>query len=569
MIYQSLNEAQVLENWGPVITEATGIESRDKIKWMSKLLAYHEINESVYNTVHLNPNMNVPPMGPVTLPGNPGLTTQFGSQTAGSGDKPYSLLNIAMQVAAVTIALDLLPVIPMPGPMGILTYLDFVYAGGKLDSREPALYVQLNLDYESGESIASFTENAVYYLTANNTTPVYSLTFYGKDRIGGSPIFKVNAFENNAGTTYRAANGTTATLSIADTIATQGRIYTRSGASTGDLVATLTTGDAQLVRGLQNHITSFSGAGSSSNDSSIAGGNNVNSNEPFLRGDGESTPAQLMGLTLFNKSVAAQTYQVAAAVTQEQLSDLKQFGIDAMAQVEAVLVNELAQSINKLILEKMYRLGVTNAKKIYDYEGSAFNLVLSTSAGTTNVTIGRDTAGNVVTIPTPNSSVGAAGFAENEGTLQRRILTKILAAASIIAIRGRRGPANFAVVNGQIATALQSIAGFQPYPISNTFNQNSGSLMPVGSISGIMVYTDPNMDWSDTRVLVGRKGDGNSPGLVFMPYLMAESVQTITQETMAPKIMVKSRFALVEAGFHPETMYLTIKIDFGSVMPIV
>jgi hypothetical protein len=40
-----------------------------------------------------------------------------------------------------------------------------------------------------------------------------------------------------------------------------------------------------------------------------------------------------------------------------------------------------------------------------------------------------------------------------------------------------------------------------------------------------------------------------------MPYLMAESVQTIAEGTMAPKIAVKSRFALVEAGFHPALNY--------------
>jgi hypothetical protein len=40
-----------------------------------------------------------------------------------------------------------------------------------------------------------------------------------------------------------------------------------------------------------------------------------------------------------------------------------------------------------------------------------------------------------------------------------------------------------------------------------------------------------------------------------MPYLMAESVQTIAEGTMAPKVAVKSRYALVAAGFHPETQY--------------
>jgi hypothetical protein len=72
------------------------------------------------------------------------------------------------------------------------------------------------------------------------------------------------------------------------------------------------------------------------------------------------------------------------------------------------------------------------------------------------------------------------------------------------------------------------------------------------------------MAWTDTRIAIGRKGDGNSPGLVFMPYLMAESVQTIAELTMAPKIAVKSRFTLVDAGFHPETMYFTLGVRFTN-----
>jgi hypothetical protein len=66
------------------------------------------------------------------------------------------------------------------------------------------------------------------------------------------------------------------------------------------------------------------------------------------------------------------------------------------------------------------------------------------------------------------------------------------------------------------------------------------------------------MDYNDTRICIGRKGADEEPGLKFMPYLMAESIQTIAEGTMAPKIAVKSRYALVEAGFHPETQYLTI-----------
>ena len=96
--------------------------------------------------------------------------------------------------------------------------------------------------------------------------------------------------------------------------------------------------------------------------------------------------------------------------------------------------------------------------------------------------------------------------------------------------------------------------------MANTINQVAGAIYPLGSIAGINVYTDPSVDFNDVEILIGRKGDGNGPGLVFMPYLMAESVQTIVEGTMAPKVAVKSRYALVEAGFHPESMYITFGV---------
>ena len=176
---------------------------------------------------------------------------------------------------------------------------------------------------------------------------------------------------------------------------------------------------------------------------------------------------------------------------------------------------------------------------------------------------------------TANATVAATGLAafqtnvlgggNTQGTLQRRMYTKILAASNLIATRGRRGPATFAVTGGEMATALQSVAGFVAYPLSNTVNQAGGSLYPIGAIAGVTIYVDPNRAFNDYTICVGRKGDGNSPGLVFMPYLMAESVETIAEGTMAPKIAVKSRFALVDAGFNPETMYYTMNFAFTNV----
>ena len=280
-----------------------------------------------------------------------------------------------------------------------------------------------------------------------------------------------------------------------------------------------------LVKALEDHVEGFAAA-----DADGA---------PFSRIAGEQTPENIMGLSLFSKSVAAETFQVAAAVTREQVQDLKQFGVDAVAQVESVLTNELTQSINNYILDEMNRLADLNVAR----------------AGV-SLSVDLDVAG--------------AYGGDTRGDAHRRILTNILAAANLIANRGRRGAGNFAVVDAKMASALQGVAGFVPNPMANTFSQVAGAIYPVGSVAGINVYTDPRLAFNGRlagspavethRVLVGRKGDGNSSGLVFMPYLMAESVQTIAEGTMAPKVAVKSRFALVEAGFHPETQYYAFDV---------
>jgi len=578
---QMINEAEIKATWAPIIESATGISDTSKLEWMSKYCHFHKlaedsgmVNESVYNYVHMNPGMNVPGMGAVYAPGAPGMNVDFQSQTKGSGDKPFSLLPLAMQVAAQTVGLDLVPVVPMGGPFGMLTYLDFPYAGGDLtrlgqasgsmggaDGRIAPIMIKADLFADFNTAPVA---NDVLYVTDGASVPVvpYRFTVVGRSRIDGFVIFKVDSNEDTAGMTYPSTfsggNLMQSTYTIADVFNTAGW-YLSTDATTGNNV--LVSGSdingfgvtPELVKALEDHVSGVTGRGFKAGD--------VTSNDPYLREEGESTKENLMGLQLFNKSISAQTVQVAAAVTREQVQDLKQYGIDAVAQVEAVLINELTQTINKHILDRLFRLGATNASQIFSIDATNLNLYIAAS-GTTAIALGKGAYDNNAVTITTTATTPTAG--DNTGTLQRKIMSKILAAANLIAIRGRRGAANFAVTNGQLASALQDIAGFVPYPLSNTVSQAAGSLYPIGSVAGVNIYVDPNMSWNDNRMLIGRKGDANSPGLVFMPYLMAESVQTIAEGTMAPKIAVKSRYALVEAGFFPQIYYLTIGINFGS-----
>ena len=478
-----INSAEVRETWAPIIESATGINSAEKLAWMSEYCHNHKLYEDAH-LMSLGTAGNIFGMGDTSLPSG---------STNGSGDKAPTLLPLAMQVAAQTIGLDLVPVVPMAGPMGLLSYLDFVYEGGKLLGSTAPTYIK--------------TDAAKAELDGITSAGGFTFTHEGVSRIDNMDIYSV-------------AEAATTTGSIADAV---NALDTEVDALGAAVVKTV-----ELVKALEDHIKGFTAADKDGN--------------PFSRGAGEQTPDKIMGLSLFSKSVAAETFQVAAAVTREQVQDLKQFGVDAVAQVESVLTNELTQSINNLILAKLNSLGKANLN------GAT---ILDLNLNTALVNVGGETT----------------------ASQHRRILTSILAAANYIANKGRRGAGNFCVVGPKVATALQSVAGFVANPMANTLSQAAGAIYPVGSVAGVNVYTDPRQAWGADgaayEVVVGRKGDGNGPGLVFMPYLMAESVQTIAEGTMAPKIAVKSRFALVEAGFHAETQYVTFKLALGNNVNLI
>jgi hypothetical protein len=553
-----INEQEIYDTWSPIIESKAGITEEGKKGWLTKYCHYHSLNESAgaYNTLGV-----VNGMGSVAPPSYPGMASFQGSNAnagfyntgnQGSGDKFPSLLPLAIQVAAKTVGFDIVPVIPMSGPTGILSYLDYVYSGGKVAGATSAAAgdslakapTMIKFPVAEGSSAGltgatagTFTVGTTYTVTNGGAL---GLKFIGLSRIDGYPIFEIESIDNG----YNVAS-----------------IITAAGSFNLVTSNMYTAGSAQLVKALEDHIQGFSGAGF--NNTSDWQGPYVDGTKtynPMLRGVGESTYYNSMGLSTFTKFVEAETFQVAASVTTEQIQDLnKQFGIDVISMIENALVNEVSQAINKHILSRAFALGWSNHNQFLNVENQNLNLnlVLGGAAGTTAAYVNKSDAAQTMPIP----AGPASGGYENLSTLQRRLFSRILAGANVVANRGRRGPANFVVTNAAVASALQDISQFTFAPFSNTLTQNNGTLYPVGSLAGMTVYVDQNMNYSDTRVLIGRKGGDDEPGLKFMPYMMAESIQTISEGTMSPKIAVKSRYALVEAGFLPETMYLTLYVN--------
>lgn len=519
-IFRRKNDSQINETWAPVL-ENHGVKNTSTRQWLAEYCHNHAISEnagSALNESAVAPGLFYQMPGSISAIGNPVAPT---STAAGSGDKFPSLLPVAIQVATKTIAFDLVPVVPMDTPVGFLPYLDYVYQGGNTNSQYEPFLIKI--------------ENTTGTYVAGNVITVgdFSYQYVGASRFDGFPIFKV-------------ISGTDATTTVAAHVATI--INTAKGAGTGTVGSPYLgfgmtgTGVVSLVSALENHISGFT----SSSDASYA---TDSWSGPYQaptggytggmqRADGEASKYRQMGLRMFTKFVEAKGEQVAISATVEQIQDLnKVWNYDVISMLENVATNEVAQSISKQLMDRMFSLGLTHAAKVSAVEGVDPTVL--------NLTVG-------------------AGF-ENTQTLQRRVATKMLELANLIYHRGRFGAGTFIVTNGRIASALADIAGYSISPFNNDLPSTAGQLYPAGKVYGLTVYVDPNLSWSDGRILVGRKGGDEEPGVKFCPYIIAESLQTISEGTMSPKIAMKSRYAVIDAGWHPEAQYLTMSVAKAEV----
>lgn len=399
--------------------------------------------------------------------------------------------------------------------------------------------------------------------------------FIGWSRIDGDPMFKVVEGTQALGSYF---NGGQLDFSA---------VYTPVG-SDEEISLSLTLYAPRLVSMLEDNIQGFTGAGERDRDAwygTYQDGTTLY--EPMSRGTGEQTMARQLSLQLFTKHVQVGTIMVGCAVTQEQVTDLqKQWGIDVVKMVENAGINELSSTINRHITSRLFALGWKNHYKLVEVEGPAANLNLSFDPSYQPKESGKVRMTPALAIPQNNDNdydgvtyksyvnvalpykpmyIPSGAAFENRDTLIKRLAVNFLAASNWILQRGRYGAATFAVTNITLATLLQSNANYTFSPIANNISQNGGQLYPIGTMFGLTIYVDPLMSGSDNRVLVGRKGGKDEPGVHFCPYVMAESVQIIAEGTMAPKLMIKSRYALIDAGFYPETQYLTFCVDVAGL----
>ena len=566
------------KKWAPIL-DALQIKDSEKREWIAEYAEIHQLNENVsYSNLG-----NLNGMGAIVAPqpGNiPGQTWGAGD-SQGSGDIAQNLLPASMKIAAQTIGLDLVAVKPASSPRIELLFVDFKYdnndglEGGNQD--RPLLFkisgtnnANFIADIKaavaaagvrdrigglndrvffklSGGTLASAYYGAGSAVVADITTEPTAgkqgwLEFLGYSRIDGYVMFRAYRQNTapNVNDSFVDAKNTfdqSQTYSVVDYLNDATLLQLGSATST-----TLSGATIELISTMEDQIPGFV-AGWTGDRQAQAG---------MKREVDESTYPGVIGPDVFTKAVEVGDIEISSALKRTQIEDIKaSTGMDIVQKLESVLINELTQTISKQIVAKVRDLAEQN-------RGS--------------YTVPTDAGGNSKFDFDVDTYVGGVGFGPAPGgetthSIQRKLIAKINNASNYIATEGRVGPAQYLVTNGNLASVIQDIAGYTINPSGAGKINTNGQMYPMGEVGNITIYVDPYQSWDDNRIFLGRKNSIEQPGLVFIPYLMAQSLSLISEATWAPRMLIRSRYAITDIGFFPEKQFMAIHVtDTNGVL---
>ena len=557
-----IDNQKAMKKWSPVL-ENMGV-SGEKLEWMAEYAEFHSINENAYvNATNVAGMGNVLSAQPGAYAGNTlGVANggTYPSGNIGSGDVGQNLLPVAMKIAAQTIGLDLVAVKPTPGPKLDLLFIDFQYDDVDLDAGERPQVFKLDCGSTQSATITALAgltnsgaisqtqgglvQGRVFVNIGTSSTTLNAgfrytepdkgsrnawVEFLGFSRIDGQPMFRA----------FRQANTTTPNSYLTG-FATNDNTFAVDSSMQSQIKwiygVTQSLPTISLISALEDHIPGFSANWAAQPSGQEAGA------YPMSRLEDDRSYSGVIGPKISSKTIAVGTIEISSALRRTEIEDIKaNTGMDIVQKMESILVNELSQTISKQIVSKIFEMGSLNAAaapKDVTNTRSLFDLNTSYAAST---------------------NVGG----ETTHAVQRKLITRIAHASNYIATEGRVGPAQYLITNGGLAAALQDIAGYTINPVKSKMN-SQGQLYPVGSIGDISIYVDPYMRYNDNRIVLGRKNNPDQPGIIFVPYLMAQSISVISEATFAPRMLLRSRYAVAEVGWYPQKQFMTITVTDAS-----
>lgn len=236
---------------------------------------------------------------------------------------------------------------------------------------------------------------------------------------------------------------------------------------------------------------------------------------------------------LVKSAVEAKTRKLAAHWSPELAEDMQAMhGIDVEKEMVNTLTYEVGAEIDRQIVTEMVKAAIT---------------------------------GGTVTEWSPVSADGL----DQMGRLAT-LLTQITVEANQIAVRTRRGNANFVVTTPRICALLQQL-GMNKFTsfkatdaVPSTPDTGVGALAKVGLINDdtmLLVRDSYAAQGSKDYVLMGYKGKqpGDS-GIIYMPYIPLQLAKVIQPGSFTPSVGARTRYGLMSNPWDARNYYAFMKV---------
>ena len=177
-------------------------------------------------------------------------------------------------------------------------------------------------------------------------------------------------------------------------------------------------------------------------------------------------------------------------------------------------------------------------------------------------------------------SVWSAASADGRWMAERNrdLYQRLIVEANRIAVRNRRGAANFVVGTPRVCAILEMLPEFNAMPVSGNVNTQPVGVAKVGNLGGrFNVYRDTRTEGQfeqggtygrDTRLeyaLLGYKGpEFYDTGIVYCPYIPVMVQRTIGPNDFSPRVGMLTRYGVVDHIFGANLYYhIVIVKDLG------
>jgi hypothetical protein len=161
------------------------------------------------------------------------------------------------------------------------------------------------------------------------------------------------------------------------------------------------------------------------------------------------------------------------------------------------------------------------------------------------------------------------------GERNRDFYAKVIVEANRVAVRNRRGAANFIIATPRVCAIMEMLPEFKIMPMNSSVNSGSVGVAKVGNLGGrFTVYRDTRTDSQYLRgvdvaakrpvleyCLLGYKGsEYYDTGIVYAPYVPVMVQRTIGPNDFAPRVGIMTRYGVVDHLFGSKLYYHIIII---------